>query len=220
MSQPTAARWRRWFQRERPATAAPTVATPATPENALVPVARPRWFRFFQRRPAAAATASPRVTPRWRRLFERQQAAAAASAETPKEAEKIADRAEQKAEARIAREGKLRKAWSDVQVLVRLLRAYARGEYRDVSRGTIALIVGALVYFVAPLDAIFDHLPFAGFVDDAAILAWVVSEVRAELDAFRAWEAKQPQRLLPSPATTSEAAAPPALDPVPSSRSS
>ena len=84
------------------------------------------------------------------------------------------------------------------------MRAWARGEYRDVSRGTIALILGALVYFLTPIDAIFDHLPFAGYVDDAAILAWVVSEVKAELDAFKAWEAK---RLLP-PAPT-----PPALGP-------
>jgi uncharacterized membrane protein YkvA (DUF1232 family) len=151
-------------------------------------------------------------------MFDSQQPAAVASAEMPKEAEKIADRAEQKAEARIAREGKLRKAWSDVQVLVRLTRAYARGDYRDVSRSTIALIVGALVYFVTPLDAIFDHLPFAGFVDDAAILAWVVSEVRAELDAFRAWEAKQQQRLLAAPGGSPAASTPPALDPAPSSR--
>jgi uncharacterized membrane protein YkvA (DUF1232 family) len=75
-------------------------------------------------------------------------------------------------------------------VLVRLVRAWARGDYRDVSKGTIALILGGLVYFLTPIDAIIDQLPFAGYLDDAAILAWVISEVRAEIEAFKTWETK------------------------------
>ena len=92
------------------------------------------------------------------------------------ELEKTANQAELKAWSRTV--VRLRQAWSDVQVLVRLSRAFARGEYREVSRGTIGLILGALVYFVSPIDAILDHLPLAGYLDDAAILAWVVRGAR------------------------------------------
>ena len=153
-----------------------------------------------RRRKARAKTTGKPLSARFRAWFERGKPAAADAAETPREAERIADRAEKKA----VRQSKLRQTWSDIQVLVRLVRAWARGDYRDVSRGTIVLILGALVYFLSPLDAIFDHLPLAGYVDDAAVLAWVVSEVKAELEAFKAWEARQ---LLPPPAT------PPALGP-------
>jgi uncharacterized membrane protein YkvA (DUF1232 family) len=98
--------------------------------------------------------------------------------------------------------GKLKQAWADVQVLVRLVRAFARGDYREVSRGTIGLIVGALVYFISPIDAILDHIPLTGYLDDAAILAWVMSEVRTEIEAFRAWEATGgPPRALPEVAS-------------------
>ncbi len=165
-----------------------------------------RWQTWRERRKKAAeARLRPPLRARFRTWFERKKAAVAQAVDKPRDAEGIADRAAEK----VVREGKIRKTWSDIQLLVRLVRAWARGDYRDVSRGTIALVIGALAYFVAPLDAIFDHLPLGGYIDDAAVIAWVVSEIRAELEAFKAWEAK---RLLPAPPTT-----PPPLESPPSS---
>jgi uncharacterized membrane protein YkvA (DUF1232 family) len=86
--------------------------------------------------------------------------------------------------------GPLQQVWDDLQVAVRLVRAWARREYVGVGRGTLMLLVGAVAYFVSPVDAILDAIPVLGFVDDAAVLAWVLGQVRAELDAFRAWEGK------------------------------
>jgi uncharacterized membrane protein YkvA (DUF1232 family) len=142
---------------------------------------------------------------RWRRWFDRKKQRAATMTEQPSELERAADSAAVRAETKLKRVSKLRQAWEDLQVLVRLLRAYARGEYRDVSRATIGLIVGALVYFVSPIDAILDHIPFTGLIDDAAILAWVIAEVRGEIEAFRVWEAARPAKALP-PAAPADSA--------------
>lgn len=122
----------------------------------------------------------------WRRWFQRKQRLAARILTETGHAESTADAADNKA--RHVRVGKFRQAFGDVQVLSRLVRAWARGDYREVSRATIGLVLGALVYFVSPIDAILDSLPLAGYIDDAAILAWVLSEVRSEIDAFRQWE--------------------------------
>src|SRR4029453_12875492 len=126
---------------------------------------------------------------RWRRWFDRKRQRAAALTEQPTELERAADKAAVRAEAKLKRVSKLRQAWEDLQLLVRRVRAYARGEYREVSRATICLVVGALVYFISPIDAILDHIPFTGLIDDAAILAWVLSEGKGEIEAFRPWEA-------------------------------
>jgi uncharacterized membrane protein YkvA (DUF1232 family) len=142
---------------------------------------------------------------RWRRWFDRKQRRAVVAVEQPVELEKTANQAALKA-SRSPTVGKLRQAWSDIQVLVRLSRAYARGDYRQVSKSTMILIAAALAYFVSPIDAIFDHLPLGGFLDDAAVLAWVVSEVRAEIEAFRVWEATPAPPALPSAPETSSAA--------------
>ena len=39
-----------------------------------------------------------------------------------------------------------------------------------------------------PVDAIPDFVPVAGFVDDAAVLAWVLVSAKNEIDKFRKWE--------------------------------
>jgi uncharacterized membrane protein YkvA (DUF1232 family) len=127
----------------------------------------------------------------WRRWFNRLKVRATRLETEPGKAELTADQALRKGRGLV----KLRQAWEDVQVLVRLVRCWARGEYRDVPRSTMILVLGALVYFVSPIDAILDQIPFIGLVDDAAILAWVVSEVKVELDAFRAWESRRQNAL-------------------------
>ncbi len=40
-----------------------------------------------------------------------------------------------------------------------------------------AIIVGALVYFVSPVDAIPDIIPFAGYSDDAGVIATTIATV-------------------------------------------
>jgi uncharacterized membrane protein YkvA (DUF1232 family) len=78
----------------------------------------------------------------------------------------------------------------DLKTLLRLLRAYAEGEYRKVSGKNIALAVAGLLYLVSPLDMIPDFLP-GGFTDDAAVIGFIVRKLRTELAAFEAWERGQ-----------------------------
>lgn len=74
--------------------------------------------------------------------------------------------------------------FADVKTLIALVRAYFKGTYRAVSWKTIAVALGALIYFVAPIDGLPDFLPFVGYIDDALVVAWVLKRLRAELDAF------------------------------------
>ncbi|HEV7865784.1 MAG TPA: DUF1232 domain-containing protein [Acidimicrobiia bacterium] len=78
----------------------------------------------------------------------------------------------------------------DLQTLLRMLRAYGEGEYRDVSGKNLALAAAGLLYLVSPLDMIPDFLP-GGFSDDAAVIGFIVRKLRTELVAFEAWERTQ-----------------------------
>ena len=80
----------------------------------------------------------------------------------------------------------------------RLLRAYAAGRYRAIPWSSLVSIVAAIVYFVMPLDAIPDFILSLGFIDDVALIGWVLSSVRRDLDAFTAWEnrgAQDPEKI-------------------------
>jgi uncharacterized membrane protein YkvA (DUF1232 family) len=79
-------------------------------------------------------------------------------------------------------------SWPYVQAMLRLLRAYFRGEYRNVSQDGLFWVITAMNYFVDPFDLIPDEVPFLGFVDDATVMAFAIGRTRQTLDDFMTWE--------------------------------
>jgi uncharacterized membrane protein YkvA (DUF1232 family) len=82
--------------------------------------------------------------------------------------------------------GGVRGLFADIKTLIALVRAYFDGSYRAVSWKTIAVALGAVIYFVAPIDGLPDFIPFVGYIDDAFVVALLLKRIRTELDAFRA----------------------------------
>ena len=75
----------------------------------------------------------------------------------------------------------------DLADFIDMLRCSVRGEYQDLSKTTIGIAAGTLLYFVAPLDLLPDLLPAVGFIDDFAVIAFAVTAVREEIEHFRLW---------------------------------
>ncbi|MGE8062621.1 YkvA family protein [Pseudomonas sp. NPDC089547] len=97
----------------------------------------------------------------------------------------------------VARKGpRIGQLREDVKLLQSLCLAWWRGEYRAISPKALVTIVAGLLYFVSPIDAIPDWLLGVGFLDDIAVLGWVLKTVADELARFRAWRDSQaPERL-------------------------
>ena len=77
---------------------------------------------------------------------------------------------------------------AELRTILELLRAWAQDEYSGVSNANLLLIVGAVVYFLMPVDLVPDFILGLGFADDAAVIAWVVGAVRDELAKSKAWQ--------------------------------
>jgi len=90
-----------------------------------------------------------------------------------------------------SKRGLLKGLREDLTLLQALCVAWWRGEYRAISPNALIAIVAGLLYFLSPIDAIPDWLPGLGFVDDLAVLSWVMRKWSAELDAFKAWKQAQ-----------------------------
>lgn len=75
-----------------------------------------------------------------------------------------------------------------VKVILRMVKAYVTGAYRDVQIQNIVLLVGALVYFVTPIDLIADFIPITGYVDDFTVIALVYAKLKEEIDRYILWE--------------------------------
>ncbi|KQS34272.1 YkvA family protein [Dyadobacter sp. Leaf189] len=75
-----------------------------------------------------------------------------------------------------------------VQTLIRMVRAYASGEYRSLPWKSLLSIVAVLIYFVSPIDLIPDFLPFVGVTDDVALVVWLVKTLGDDVRKFGEWE--------------------------------
>lgn len=101
--------------------------------------------------------------------------------------------------------GRVKLAKTDLKLLQELLVAWVRGDYRGVSSQALVSVVAALLYFLSPVDLVPDWLLGVGFLDDLAVLAWVVRRWQSELDAFKLWrdgqgvETREALKRLPPP---------------------
>ena len=48
--------------------------------------------------------------------------------------------------------------------------------------------MAVVIYFLMPIDAIVDVIPLVGYVDDIAVIGFVLASVKGEVDKFRQWE--------------------------------
>jgi uncharacterized membrane protein YkvA (DUF1232 family) len=72
-----------------------------------------------------------------------------------------------------------------------MVRAYKQGAYKEVPWRSLLLVLAALIYFVSPVDFMPDFLPLLGFTDDVAVILWVYSSIRGDIEKFRGWESNQ-----------------------------
>jgi uncharacterized membrane protein YkvA (DUF1232 family) len=89
---------------------------------------------------------------------------------------------------------RFRRLANQVQLLVEMVRAYARREYTQVPWYAIAMAVAAVAYFLAPVDLIPDFLPVVGYVDDAVVVGMIVKVVQEELRRFSDFRGYEPSR--------------------------
>ncbi len=78
--------------------------------------------------------------------------------------------------------------FEDLKTLLRMTKLWMARRYTKVSRQTIVYSILALVYFVTPTDFIPDFLLGLGYVDDLAVIGWVLNKIQIELNEFKKWE--------------------------------
>lgn len=100
------------------------------------------------------------------------------------------DKAKEKINTQSVKES-LGKNVEDLKTLIRMARAWASRSYRNVSSQTILYTVAAIIYFVTPTDFMPDFIIGLGFLDDIAVIRWVIGQIKTDLERFKEWEAKE-----------------------------
>jgi uncharacterized membrane protein YkvA (DUF1232 family) len=103
---------------------------------------------------------------------------------------KLLDAATKKAKVQSERIAQVR---SDFAQLMRMLGAYAKGEYKKIPWTSLVTGVLAVAYFVNPFDVIPDFIVGTGYLDDASVIAFCLNGLRKDLADFTKWEASSPE---------------------------
>ena len=91
-------------------------------------------------------------------------------------------------------EGKIKEKMTDdalvkyketVCLLYRMLKDSFSGQYHEIAKETVSVIVGTLLYLNAPVDVIPDLIPKAGYSDDAEILDLCHKYVAKDIDRYK-----------------------------------
>lgn len=88
----------------------------------------------------------------------------------------------------IAKVPVLKSLAADVPVMVNMVKDYMRKKYRRVPLKTITMITAALIYLVNPNDAVPDYLPGVGYLDDAAVMNFVLVSVKEDVEKYKEWK--------------------------------
>lgn len=81
----------------------------------------------------------------------------------------------------------LRSLFDDVRVIVELIKDYTKGDYKELSKNSVILVIISLIYLVNPIDIIPDFL-IGGFIDDAAVIAYILKKITVEITAYKEWK--------------------------------
>jgi uncharacterized membrane protein YkvA (DUF1232 family) len=82
----------------------------------------------------------------------------------------------------------LQTIWKDLMSICRMLRAWSKGDYKEVPWRTLVLSLATVIYFLNPFDFSPDFVPGIGYLDDAIVLGFVLGSIKKEIANFLQWE--------------------------------
>ncbi len=79
---------------------------------------------------------------------------------------------------KVEKEGSRIRFANDVRALFRYMKDKNVAWYRK------SIVVGALIYFISPIDAIPDFAPFFGYLDDLGVITAVIAFMGKEISSY------------------------------------
>ena len=82
---------------------------------------------------------------------------------------------------------KARRVGNDIHSLIEMAEMHYKKRWA-MDFADLVILVSCLAYVVDPMDLIPDILPVAGYIDDAALVAFTVERLRENIIQFEAWK--------------------------------
>lgn len=77
-----------------------------------------------------------------------------------------------------------------IQLLINFIKDCKSGRYKLYSKMLFVSVFIGFLYLIMPADFIPDWVPFAGFIDDAAVIGLVYKQLNKDLEKYKLWKEK------------------------------
>lgn len=94
----------------------------------------------------------------------------------------------------VKKSGNLKDKAKDFLLLIDMVKDYFKGEF-DISKVDLAIIIGCIIYVVSPIDAAPDFIPFVGWLDDGAVVAFVLASVSSIVTDYKLFKKRKQDKL-------------------------
>ncbi|NLV89778.1 MAG: DUF1232 domain-containing protein [Tissierellia bacterium] len=84
----------------------------------------------------------------------------------------------------------LREIFEEIKLLIELIRDWLKGDYKELSQTSVVLVIISFIYLLNPFDLIPDFIA-GGFVDDIAVITYIVKKIQEELKAYKRWRNRE-----------------------------
>ena len=85
-------------------------------------------------------------------------------------------------------DSKISRLGVNLRIIIRLIKAYANGSYRELPWKSLVALVSGVVYFLMPVDLLPDFIPFTGFLDDFTVIMLLSGVFQQDIEDFLIWE--------------------------------
>ncbi len=86
---------------------------------------------------------------------------------------------------------KLSKLGHNLRVFLKMIQAFAKGEYTEAPWKSMVAIVAGIIYFLMPIDLIPDFIPFTGFIDDFTVIMLISNAFQQDIEQFKIWDSSK-----------------------------
>lgn len=82
----------------------------------------------------------------------------------------------------------LGEVWEKLQLLFELFHSWIKGDYKEIPKRSIIMIIATIIYFVVPTDAIPDFIVGLGLIDDVAVISFTLQQISDDIEKFKVWK--------------------------------
>lgn len=79
----------------------------------------------------------------------------------------------------------------DIKTFFDMMTDWLKGDYKHISRRSLAVVGVCMAYVISPIDIIPDFIPVVGKIDDISVIVFMLKQVKKELSPYRIWKAIQ-----------------------------